>query len=148
MNLTQLKRITERGKKRLGQGHGSGKVKTSGRGQKGQKARGDIPLFFEGGALPLIKRLPFLRGKGRNMRWRKKAVIVNVGELNSLAKNSIIDMKTLILHNLVDKKDAAKYGIKILGEGELKTALTVKLPISKGAKEKIEKAGGTIVLTE
>ena len=66
MNLNQLPKIKKTSKKRLGQGHGSGKVKTSGRGTKGQKARNKVPMYFEGGALPLIKRLPYRRGKGRN----------------------------------------------------------------------------------
>ena len=66
MELNKLAKTTVKTKKRLGQGHGSGRVKTSGRGTKGQKARGKIPLRFEGGALPLIKRMPFHRGKGKN----------------------------------------------------------------------------------
>lgn len=67
MNLSQLPKIVHRSKKRIGRGHGSGKVKTAGRGSKGQKARGKIPAGFEGGQLPLIKRLPLLRGKGKNI---------------------------------------------------------------------------------
>lgn len=73
MNIHSLPKIVKRSKKRLGRGHGSGKVKTSGRGTKGQKARGKLPLGFEGGQTPLVKRLPYLRGKGRN-KPRKRRV--------------------------------------------------------------------------
>ncbi len=65
MKLSSLTKITKTRKKRLGQGHGSGRGKTAGRGTKGQKARRNIPLTFEGGALTLIKRLPFMKGKGK-----------------------------------------------------------------------------------
>ena len=71
MKLENLTKVTDRKKKRLGQGHGSGRGKTGGRGTKGQKARGKVSLTFEGGALPLIKRLPFHRGKGKNKVFNK-----------------------------------------------------------------------------
>jgi large subunit ribosomal protein L15 len=71
MNLNNLAKITTKPKRRLGQGHGSGRVKTSGRGTKGQNARSNRSLSFEGGALPLIKRLPFRRGKGKNKVFKK-----------------------------------------------------------------------------
>ena len=66
MNIADLPSTNEKKLRRLGQGHGSGRGKTSGRGTKGQKARGKVPTFFEGGALPMTKRMPFLRGRGRN----------------------------------------------------------------------------------
>ena len=144
MKLNNLKKITERKKRRLGQGHGSGRVKTAGRGTKGQKARGKIPLSFEGGSLPLIKRLPMRRGKGKNKVFKKKPVVINVKLLNTLKKNSIVDVKSLILNNIVDKEDARIYGVKILGDGELSIPLTVRLSVSKGAAKKIEKAGGKV----
>ncbi len=143
MKLNKLIKTTKRTQKRLGQGHGSGRVKTSGRGTKGQKARYDIPIRFEGGALPLIKRMPFLRGKGKNVSFRNKAVPVNLDKLNSLKKDSIVDLKALIDNKIV-QKDALKRGVKVLANGDLKVSLKIKLPVSKSAKEKIEKAGGTI----
>ena len=76
MKLSNLHPIVRRPKKRIGRGHGSGKVKTSGRGTKGQKARDSVPLGFEGGQLSLIKRLPLLRGKGRNASMKVKAFAV------------------------------------------------------------------------
>ncbi len=144
MALDKLKKIKKTSKKRLGQGHGSGRGKTAGRGTKGQKARGKIPLYFEGGALPLIKRLPFRRGKGKNKVFKKKPLIVNIKVLNLLKKDSIVDIETLIKNKIVDEKDAKMYGVKILGEGDLRIPLAVKLPVSKGAAEKIKKAGGKI----
>lgn len=144
MKLNNLVKTTTKRKKRLGLGHGSGRVKTSGRGTKGQKARGDIPLYFEGGALPLIKRLPFHRGKGRNKLHKKKPLVVNVKALNLFKTGSIVDIASLVKNNIVDEKDAKAYGIKILGDGEISVVLIVKLPVSKGAHKKIEKAGGKV----
>ena len=144
MQLNSLITVSAKGKRRLGQGHGSGRVKTSGRGTKGQNARSSRSLTFEGGALPLIKRLPFRRGKGKNKIFKKKPVVINVKVLELLKAGAIVDLKTLISNNIVDEKDAKEYGVKILGDGDIKKALTVKLPISKQAAEKIKKAGGKI----
>ncbi len=144
MNLTTLTKVTTTKKRRLGQGHGSGRVKTAGRGTKGQKARRNIPLFFEGGALPLIKRLPFMRGKDRNFSFNEKPVVINVEKLNTLPAKTVVDIATLVKYGLVITNEAKKKGIKILGNGTLSTALEVKLPVSKAAKEKIEKAGGSV----
>lgn len=145
MNLQNLPPITRRKKRRLGQGHGSGRGKTAGRGTKGQKARGKIPLSFEGGALPLIKRLPFLRGKGRNPSFRVRPALLNVRDLNNLSKNSTVTLETLVEKNIIDKK-ALKTGVKILGQGDLNIALKIKVPTSKSAADKVIKAGGTIEL--
>jgi len=144
MNLTSLPAIVKTKKKRLGQGHGSGKVKTAGRGTKGQKARHTIKLSFEGGALPLIKRIPFLRGKGRNFSFRNKPVIININRLREFSPNAIVNAQSLTAQGLLKRNDAGKYGVKILGDGEITTALIIKVPISKKAKEKIEKAGGKV----
>lgn len=144
MNLHNLRKSTTKKKRRLGQGHGSGRVKTGGRGTKGQNARGKRPLWFEGGAVSLIKRLPFRRGKGKNKSYKKKPIVINVKVLNILPKNSTVDLKTLSDKKIVDKKDAVEYGVKILGDGELSIPLTVKVPTSKQAADKIQKAGGTI----
>ena len=145
MKLNELPTITKRSKKRLGRGHGSGRVKTSGRGTKGQKARGKIPAYFEGGGLSLIKRLPMLRGRARNKVLRKKPIVLNVKYLNVLPKGSSVDLQALIVHKLVDVHEAKSYGVKILGEGELSVALSVSLPCSRGARVKIEKAGGKVL---
>jgi large subunit ribosomal protein L15 len=144
MNLNSLHKITKRKKKRVGLGHGSGRGKTSGRGTKGLKARGKIEIDFEGGSLPLIKRLPFLRGKGRNKSLQARAFVVNVSALNVFAKGATVDIESLAKHKLVDLEDAKLSGVKILGDGDLGVALTVKVPTSKGAAAKITKAGGTV----
>lgn len=142
--LHTLPKITHKAKRRLGQGHGSGRVKTAGRGTKGQNARGKMPSFFEGGAVPLTKRLPFLRGKGKNKSFKKQALVVNVGMLNVFKKDSVVDLKALISKRFVDEERGKAFGVKILGDGTLSVSLIVKLPVSKGAAKKIQKAGGTI----
>ena len=147
MNLNTLEKTTAKKHKRLGLGHGSGRGKTAGRGTKGQKARGKIPLYFEGGAIPLIKRLPFRRGKGKNKVFKKKPICINVKMLNIFPKDSKVDIKFLVEKGLVRKEDAQQYGVKILGDGELFVPLVVSLPVSKGALKKIEKAGGKIDIT-
>lgn len=144
MSLNKLPKIKAKSKKRLGQGHGSGRVKTAGRGTKGQKSRNKVPIYFEGGALPLTKRIPFLRGKGRNKPKNNRPIAVNVSALNKLKKGMVVDLAALIDNQIVGKKEAEIFGVKILGDGDLAVALTIKLPVSKGAAKKIEKAGGKI----
>lgn len=144
MDLSNLSSISKKTKRRLGQGHGSGRVKTAGRGTKGQKARNKVPIYFEGGALPLIKRLPFHRGKGKNKVFKKKPIGINIKFLNLLKAGSIVDIKTLIKNKIVEEKDALEYGVKLLGDGEITIPLTIKIKASKGAVKKIEKAGGKI----
>ena len=148
MQLHNLQTISIKKKRRAGQGHGSGRVKTAGRGTKGQKARGKISLTFEGGALPLIKRLPFHRGKGKNKVFKPKPVILNIKTLNLFPKNTEVTIETLIKHRIIDPADAKEYGVKILGDGDLSVPLRVLVPVSNGAKSKIEKAGGSISSAE
>lgn len=144
MNLHNLKKITKKRKKRIGLGHGSGRGKTAGRGTKGQNARGKVPAFFEGGAVPLIKRLPFLKGKGKNKPLKEKPLIVNLKDLNNLPKNSIVDIDNLIKNKIVDNK-AKKYGVKVLGKGSILIPLKIKLSVSRKASDEIKKAGGEVL---
>jgi len=144
MKLSSLKKITAKRQKRVGLGKGSGRGKKAGRGGRGQNSRNSMPLSFEGGALVLIKRLPFLKGKGKNKSFQAKPVGVNVKLLNSLKKNTVVDIKSLIDNKIVDPEYAKKYGVKILGNGKLDVPLTVKLPVSKEALKKIEQAGGSV----
>ena len=144
MKLSTLKKITKTTKRRLGQGHGSGRVKTAGRGTKGQNAKGDRSLSFEGGALTIIKRLPFLRGKGKNKSFKDQPITVNVKVLNGLKKGTIVDIKSLVENKIVKADEAKRFGIKILADGKLTVSLIVKLPVSKGALRKIEQAGGKV----
>lgn len=146
VTLHKLPKITKHRKKRLGQGHGSGRGKTGGRGTKGQHARDtSLPATFSGGALALVKRLPLIRGKLRNKSFRKKKLIVNLKFLNILPKNTVVDIDSLIKFHILSK-DAKDFGVKILGDGEIKIPLMIKLPVSKRAGKKIEAAGGKIEL--
>jgi large subunit ribosomal protein L15 len=132
--------------KRLGCGESSGHGKTSGKGNKGQKARsgGSIRLGFEGGQMPLIRRLP-KRGFN-NAAFHKRYAVVNLSDLNAFKAGTVINEQLLRESNLVRGHFA---GIKILGDGELKHDLKVQVDkISTAAREKIEKAGGTVMLRE
>lgn len=142
--LNKLPKITIRSKKRLGQGHGSGKGKTAGRGTKGQKARGKISTIFSRGEMAFFKRLPLYRGKYRNKPRHNIPLIINIKFLNILPANSIVDTETLVKYHIIGKDDANKYGIKILGDGKLKVPLIVRLPCSKQAAEKFKAVGGKI----
>lgn len=147
MKLAKLPKTTVKKKKRVGRGYGSGKGgHTSGRGQKGQKTRGKLKLMFEGTKMrkSLIRRLPMLRGKNRFKSIGNKPIIINVKYLNLLREGTEVTIDKLVKSGLVDSR-AAKAGVKILGDGVLTKKLTVKLPVSKQAKKKIEKAGGKIV---
>ena len=108
MNLTDIENSKKKRKKRVGLGHGSGRGKTAGRGTKGQKARGTVPLDFEGGALPLIKRLPLLRGKGRNRSLTQKPHVINLGALNVFPKNSTVDIESLLKYKLIKNAESVK----------------------------------------
>ena len=143
MKLNSLTKSVNLKKKRLGRGHGSGRVKTSGRGTKGQKARGSIKPMFEGGQLQLTKRLPFNRGKSRNNPRTKNPLAINLNRLNDLPAGTVVTNEALIKYHILPK-NFKKKTVKILGDGDLKIALTVKLPTSLGAKAKIEKAGGKV----
>lgn len=145
MKLGDLPKIKARPKKRIGRGQGSGKGKTGGRGQKGQKVRGKMKLLFEGGQSSLILRLPVKRGKDKNKTRAKKPIEINLKYLNFFPEGTIIDEKTLIEKGIVDKKEAQIFGIKILGGGDIKSPITVHLPVSGGARKKIEAVGGKIV---
>jgi large subunit ribosomal protein L15 len=132
--------------KRLGCGESSGHGKTSGKGHKGQKARsgGSIRLGFEGGQMPLIRRLP-KRGFN-NAAFHKRYAIVNLEDLNAFKAGTAVNEQLLRESKLI-RGDFV--GIKILGDGELKHGLKVEADkVSAAAREKIEKAGGTITLRE
>lgn len=144
MKLSHLPKIVKPGKKRVGRGSSSGRGKTAGRGTKGQKARGKVKLGFEGGQLPLTKRLPMRRGRGRNVSLHKKPLVLNIKYLNLLKENTIVDLEALVKGGLILKGEE-KQGVKILGEGTLQKSLTIKLPCSKGAARKIEAAGGKVI---
>ncbi len=143
MKLNELSpgKGSNKSKKRVGRGSGSGLGKTSGRGHTGQKSRAGSKSMkgFEGGQMPLIRKLP---KRGFNNKFATIYQIVNVQDLNSFKEKSIINQQVLkesgLIRNLRDK-------LKVLGKGELKKALTVEAhKFSKTAKEKIEKAKGSL----
>ena len=127
--------------KRIGRGHGSGNGKTAGKGHKGQNARsgGGVRPGFEGGQLPLYRKLP---KRGFYNRFAKEYSVVNVEALNKFEDGAVVDLATLAQAGVVSQPKSA---LKILGKGELAKKLTVKAAVfSASAKEKIEAAGGKI----
>ena len=142
MKLHELSPVegSKKDSKRIGRGHGSGWGKTSGKGHKGQKARsgGSIRPGFEGGQMPLARRLPKV---GFNNIFATQYAIVNVADLEAAFNaGDVVDTEALKAKGLVKK---TLDGVKVLGNGELTKALTVKAAAySASAKEKIEKAGG------
>ena len=130
--------------KRLGCGESSGHGKTSGKGHKGQKARsgGSIRLGFEGGQMPLIRRLP-KRGFN-NASFRVTYAIVNLGELNSFESGARVDEQALRKHGLIRGRFD---GLKVLARGELTKSLTVEADkFSEAARQRIEQAGGSAIV--
>jgi large subunit ribosomal protein L15 len=134
-------------KKRLGRGYGSGKGgHTSGRGQKGQKARGSVGILFEGMKMKksFVKRLPFVRGKLKS-HPTGKMLVLNLKDLKDFPNDlKTVNIQNLVKAGLVDKVKAVKYGVKILGSGEISQKLRFELPVSEPAALKIKKAGGEI----
>ncbi|MBN1168734.1 50S ribosomal protein L15 [Candidatus Woesebacteria bacterium] len=143
----KLPKTVKRRNKRVGRGYGSGKGgHTTGRGVKGQRARTKNNILFEGVKMKksYFKRLPLMRGKGK-FRSKPKPIIVNLDYLNLLRSNTKVDINTLIQEGIVKRDDAERFGVKILGGGEIKKKIIVMLPVSKSAAKQIEKAGGKIV---
>ncbi|MBR3556464.1 MAG: 50S ribosomal protein L15 [Oscillospiraceae bacterium] len=125
--------------KRKGRGIGTGNGKTAGRGHKGQKARsgGGVRVGFEGGQMPLARRIP---KRGFHNIFAKPLEFVNVSELNVFEDGAAVTVESLLDAGILSK---CRYGVKILGNGELKKKLTVSAnAFSQSAKEKIEAAGG------
>jgi large subunit ribosomal protein L15 len=147
-DLNNLRRPegANRGKKRLGRGPGSGKGKTSGKGHKGQKARTGhhgIPSWFEGGQMPLQRRVP---KRGFKNPFRTEYEIVNLGQLNKLSEEEITP-EVLHSNRLVDIGKGRP--VKVLGDGEITRKITVRAhKVSESARAKIEAAGGSVEILE
>jgi large subunit ribosomal protein L15 len=146
MNLEQAKAngLKHKSRKRVGRGPGSGHGKTAGRGHGGAKSRSgwSSRLGWEGGQMPLFRRLP-KRGFN-NKNFKKFYTIINVGELNGFADGAVVDLEAVLSTGLVSKEKRSNL-FKILGDGELKKKLTVKVDaISASARKKIEDAGGAV----
>ena len=141
MRIHELKKPegSTKAPKRIGRGQGTGQGTTAGRGMNGQNSRsgGGVRLGFEGGQMPLYRRLP---KRGFNNKWAKEYAEVNVKDLNKFDDGATVDAAALIEKGIVKK---ALDGVKVLGNGELEKKLTVKAAkFSKSAAEKIEKVGG------
>ncbi|OGM24190.1 50S ribosomal protein L15 [Candidatus Woesebacteria bacterium RIFCSPHIGHO2_02_FULL_38_9] len=148
MNNINLPKVVIKRPKRLGRGYGSGKGgHTVGRGQKGQKSRRNLGILFEGVKIKksLLRRLPIQRGKSKFKSKFKKPLIINIELLNLFENNLEVTLESLAKANIVKLAEAKKYGVKILGNGNLTKKLKVFLPTSKPAREKILKAGGQII---
>jgi large subunit ribosomal protein L15 len=143
MKLNELSppKGSRRNRKRVGRGPASGWGKTAGRGNKGQNSRsgGGVPDWFEGGQMPLARRVP---KRGFTNIFRRKMAVVNLRDLARFEAGSVVDQAALRQAGLVK---GAWDGIKVLAQGELTVALTLKVDkVSAAARQKIEAAGGTV----
>jgi large subunit ribosomal protein L15 len=152
MNLNDLRdnKGARKGRMRVGRGIGSGKGKTAGRGHKGAKARSGVSVFgFEGGQMPLHMRIP---KRGFNNIFAKDYAEVNLGAVQKLVDAKKLDAKAVIDHAALKASGVArggKDGVRLLGKGEFSAKLAFKVAgVSKGAKEAIEKAGGSVEVIE
>ena len=146
MQLHDLKptKGAKKERKRVGRGIAAGQGKTAGRGVKGQGARagGGTRLYHQGGNLPFFRRLPFMRGKGFTPINRVNYHEVNVGQLKEFKTGSEVNPETLVAAGLVHDH---RKSVVLLGDGEVKVALNVSIHrITKGARSKIESAGGSV----
>ena len=152
MKLNEIKdnEGSRKGRMRVGRGIGSGKGKTAGRGQKGQKSREGVSINgFEGGQMPLHMRIP---KRGFNNIFARDYAEVNLGAVQKAIDAGKIDLKGVLDHDALKAAGLArggKDGVRLLGKGELKAKLAFKVAgVSKGAREAVEKAGGSIELIE
>jgi large subunit ribosomal protein L15 len=144
MNLATLKppEGSRKKKKRVGRGDGSGHGGTAGKGSKGQNARSghSVRPSFEGGQMPLSRRLP---KRGFKNPLRRIIAAVNIDQLKQFPEGTLVDRETLLTVGLVTRKAD---GVKVLGRGEISYPLSLKVDmVSVGARQKIEAAGGTIL---
>ena len=143
MKLFELKPSagTTKDAKRKGRGHGSGNGKTAGRGHKGQNARsgGGVRIGFEGGQMPIYRRLP---KRGFNNIFAKKYAQINISDLNKFEDGAVVDAQALVEAGIIKK---TLDGVKVLGNGNVEKKVTVKAAkFTVSAKEKIEAAGGKV----
>ena len=151
MNLKSFNSRITKTKKRLGRGIGSTKGKTCGRGHKGQKSRSGVAIKnFEGGQMPLYRRLPKRGFKSFNIQVKKSTAIINLSKIQEILEkkkilpNSKLNLTTLQKSQLVNKKYSK---LKLLGSGDIKEKIDIETNfISNSAKEKIEKLGGKVTL--
>ena len=150
MQLNDLKpnKGATKNRKRVGRGPGAGQGKTAGRGMKGQKSRagGGVPLYHQGGNLPFYRKLPFKRGQGFTVINRVRYAEVNLDQLQDFKAKNEVNPESLLEAGLINN---LKKPVKVLGRGEIKAALKIKVhKVTKSAQEKIESAGGSVELIE
>ncbi len=142
LDRLQIRPGSRKPKKRVGRGPGSGLNKTAGRGEKGQGKRSpgrEVPLFFEGGQMPITRRLP---KRGFHNRTRKEYQVVNVGALAAFGDGASVDPAALVERGLIHRKGA---DVKLLGSGDAPKNLTIKVhAASATARKKVEEAGGSV----
>lgn len=144
ISLSHLPAIVDKKKKRIGRGIGSGRGSKSGRGTtRHQKARGSIPLHFEGGQGKMTKRFPLLRGKGKNKSVRPQTMIIGLDDLNDFKDGDIVSIDSLVKKNMFPKVVIAG-NVKILANGKLTKKLIFKLPVSRTVKKIVESLGGKV----
>jgi len=149
MKLSNLPKSVKTGKKRLGRGYGSGVGgHTVGRGQKGQKTRGVMPLWFEGGQLPIVRRTPFIKGKHRFQVINLQPITVNFDILSKYFNDKDVIDAALLAKTFKTSEKEAKRGFKIIATGKLEKALEVNVLASAGAIKAIEKAGGKYIFSK
>jgi large subunit ribosomal protein L15 len=140
MKLSEMPKTVARGSKRLGRGYGSGKGgHTSSRGQKGQKTRSKLPLYFEGSKMrkTYIRRMPMLRGKMKFKGLKPKPFILNLKDLVDWKTAETVTVENLIKAGYLPKS-AKTHGVKLLGEGKLASVLKIEIPTSKSVAKKIK----------
>lgn len=150
MQLNDLKpnKGATKNRKRVGRGPAAGQGKTAGRGMKGQKSRagGGVPLYHQGGNLPFYRKLPFKRGQGFTVINRVRYAEVNLDQLQDFKAKNEVTPESLLEAGLINN---LKKPVKVLGRGEIKAALKIKVhKVTKSAQEKIESAGGSVELIE
>ena len=149
MKLNELRSKSIKSKKRLGRGIGSSKGKTSGRGHKGQKSRSGVAIkSFEGGQMPLYRRLP---KRGFNNIFQKKIQNINFNNITNIIDNHKINPSLIKEIDLFEKKifSKSKGDLKLLNKGNIDKKINIEISYaSKAAIDRIEKAGGSIILTK
>ena len=150
MELHDLKpnKGAHKDRNRVGRGTAAGQGKTCGRGMKGQNSRsgGGVALYHQGGNLPFYRKLPFKRGEGFTVINRVRYAEVNLEQLGEFKSATEVTPESLMEAGLIDSLEKP---VKILGRGEIKAALNIKVhKISKGAQEKIEGAGGSVEILQ
>ncbi len=143
VTLSSLQPSTTKQKKRLGRGYGSGAGAKSGRGTtRHQTAREKVPLHFEGGQNRMVKKYPLIRGKGKN-KSKRETITLRISDLSVYDKDAVVSRETLLENGLISPKQR-NLPVKIIKSGTLAHSLTVEIPVTSGAKEVIEAAGGQV----